>query len=262
MAEDTPTTEEGVTAPAAGDAVPEKSASGTTDGADGANATNTKSSAAAQQQSNKKRRPGIQLNKDDHPEGHECNSDDDDDINDEGGKRTDPFKRASEDVLKKRKIVKASNKWGGGAGGNGGKSGLFGAVKLAPATAVGGEEGEKVAEPSKSTSVFGSGAKLPTFGSALGGGSSSGFGSAGGTSSGFGFGNKAENGEAKSSGFGGGGGSLGFGNAASSGFGSLKATGGFGFGSATDSSPSIAPGAAASSSNGSGLAGTFATTNN
>ena len=46
------------------------------------------------QPSNKKRRSNIQLNKDDHPEG---NSDDDDgELNDEGTKRSDPFKRASE----------------------------------------------------------------------------------------------------------------------------------------------------------------------
>ena len=46
------------------------------------------------QPSNKKRRSNIQLNKDDYPEG---NSDDDDgELNDEGTKRSDPFKRASE----------------------------------------------------------------------------------------------------------------------------------------------------------------------
>jgi len=59
--------------------------------------TNTKidDGASSVQPSNKKRRSNIQLNKDDHSEG---NSDDDDDgeLNDEGTKRSDPFKRASE----------------------------------------------------------------------------------------------------------------------------------------------------------------------
>ena len=60
--------------------------------------TNTKidegASSSSAQPSNKKRRSNIQLNKDDHPEG---NSDDDDgELNDEGTKRSDPFKRASE----------------------------------------------------------------------------------------------------------------------------------------------------------------------
>ena len=60
--------------------------------------TNTKiddgASTTSSAQSNKKRRSNIQLNKDDHPEG---NSDDDDgELNDEGTKRSDPFKRASE----------------------------------------------------------------------------------------------------------------------------------------------------------------------
>jgi len=52
------------------------------------------STSSAQPSDNKKRRSNIQLNKDDHPEG---NSDDDDgELNDEGTKRSDPFKRASE----------------------------------------------------------------------------------------------------------------------------------------------------------------------
>jgi len=57
--------------------------------------TNTKiDGASSVQPSNKKRRSNIQLNKDDHPEG---NSDDDDgELNDEGTKRSDPFKRSSE----------------------------------------------------------------------------------------------------------------------------------------------------------------------
>ena len=66
--------------------------------------TNTKNEGASTpsaQPSNKKRRSNIQLNKVDNPEGA-CNSDDDDDddgggeLNDEGTKRSDPFKRASE----------------------------------------------------------------------------------------------------------------------------------------------------------------------
>ena len=51
-------------------------------------------STSSAQPSNKKRRSNVQLNKDDHPEG---NSDDiDGELNDEGTKRSDPFKRASE----------------------------------------------------------------------------------------------------------------------------------------------------------------------
>ena len=51
-------------------------------------------STSSAQPSNKKRRSNIQLNKDDHPEG---NSDDGDgELNDEGTKCSDPFKRASE----------------------------------------------------------------------------------------------------------------------------------------------------------------------
>ena len=55
--------------------------------------TNNSPTKESSQQS-KKRRSNIQLNKDDHPEGHTCDDDDDGELNDEGTKRSDPFKRA------------------------------------------------------------------------------------------------------------------------------------------------------------------------
>ena len=87
-------------------------------------------------------------------------------MNDEGGKRSDPFQRASDDVLKGRKIVKASKKWGGvSASGGGGGGGIFGSVNLVtskPAEVNGEKEGEASAP-----AVFGSTAKVPSFGSAV-----------------------------------------------------------------------------------------------
>ena len=104
------------------------------DGENATNATEPESSAITQPDANKsvsdqrkKRRSDVQINKDDHPEGD--GSDDDGDLNDEGEKRSDPFKRASVDVLKKRKIVKASIKWGGGGTASSG-GGAFASVKL------------------------------------------------------------------------------------------------------------------------------------
>lgn len=199
------------------------------------------------QPSSKKRRPGIQLNKDDHPEGRNCDSDEDADLNDEGGSRSDPFKRASGDVIKKRKIVKASNKWSGGTGATSG-GGAFASVKLAPAAT---EKSDKDAGPSAST--FGSGAKI-TFGSSTGA-ANSGFGSAaakfgasfGGVSHGFGALNSSSSTDKPKGGFG----------AASTGFGSLKSsTTSFGFGSTANANATSSD--AATTSSGSGLAGTFA----
>jgi hypothetical protein len=112
---------------------------------------------AVDEQSKKKRRSNIQLNKDEHPDG-EC-SDEDGELNDDGEKRSDPFKRASEEVLKGRKIVKVSKKWekseGSAAGG-----GVFGGVQLVAPDKKDDEKKEA------SKSVFGSSAKVPTFGSA------------------------------------------------------------------------------------------------
>jgi len=224
--------------------------------------------------SSKKRRPGIQLNKDDHLEGQDDNSDGDDELNDEGGKRGDPFKRASEDVINKRKIVKVSSKWSSGTTGASGGS-TFASVKLAP-TAT--EKSEKDAEPSESnttTSIFGSSAKI-TFGSNAIGATRSGFGStvakSGGFGSGFGsvsngFGalksassdkNNSANDHtnsapSKSTAFGGG-----FG-AVSSGFGSIQSsTTPSLFGSSASTKAVSSPKNTVSTSSGSGLAGTFA----
>ena len=154
-------------------------------------ASTTKSLAPkAEEPSHKKRRPSIQLNKDDHPEG-ECS--DDPELNDEGEKRSDPFKRASEDVLKGRKIVKASRKWESASTGGGG-GGVFGGVSLV-ASSNGSDIQKEQANTSKAVgdkkdnapkSVFGSTAKVPTFGSTA---TSSGFGTFGsGFSAANGFG--------------------------------------------------------------------------
>jgi hypothetical protein len=86
--------------------------------------------------------------------------------------------------LKGRKIVKASKKWGGvSASGGGGGGGIFGSVNLVtskPAEVNGEKEGEASAP-----AVFGSTAKVPSFGSAAAGKSTfgSGFGA---VSNGFG----------------------------------------------------------------------------
>jgi len=146
-------------------------------------------------------------------------------------------------VIKKRKIVKASNKWGSGGNGsstNGG--GAFASVNLAAPT----ENSNK----DNTTSIFGSSSSGSTFGSATAS-TSLGFGSVGGSttnkSGGFGSGfgsvssgfgslkssstGKEDSTTTKSTGFGGG-----FG-AVSSGFGSLNssttAPSSFGFGTST-----------------------------
>eukprot|EP00804_Cyclotella_cryptica_P011885 CCRYP_004383-RB/>CCRYP_004383-RB protein AED:0.39 eAED:0.40 QI:186/0/0/1/1/1/2/0/543 len=143
----------------------------------------------AAQPSSKKRRSNIQLNKDEHPEGEYQSDDDDDDINDEGGKRSDPFQKASAEVLKGRKIVKASKKWGGSSNDGEKGRGAFANVNLvgsvgAPAVSTGEANGDSkgngtasspAASAPASTSIFGSSAKVPSFGSAAAS-SSSGFG--------------------------------------------------------------------------------------
>lgn len=212
------------------------------------------------QPSSKKRRSDIQINKDmpDNSDG-----DGDGDLNDEGGKRSDPFARASQDVLQKRKIVKASSKWSGADGGTKGSSGgMFSSVNLAPKAPEKSEKHAGTNLSNKPTSVFGSGSG---FGSA--GVKSGGFGSGfGNVSHGFGSLNTSSptkeketiNGDTKSppesTAFGGG-------FSVSSGFGSLKpSTTSFAFGS-TD----VANNSTSSSNTGgttgtaSGLSGSFAT---
>jgi len=175
-------------------------------------------SAASASDKRKKRRSDIQINKDDHPEGDGC-SDDDDELNDEGEKRSDPFNRAPEDILKKRKIVKASSKWGGGGAASSG-GGAFASVNLTAASTT-------------STTA-------PSFGTL----SATGFGSASVAAS-NGFGAKKEDTdkssnttttETKPSVFGGGFGAVssGFG-AAKSGFGAVSTASPSGFGSAVTS---------------------------
>eukprot|EP00584_Thalassiosira_punctigera_P025578 CAMPEP_0172553952 /NCGR_PEP_ID=MMETSP1067-20121228/52509_1 /TAXON_ID=265564 ORGANISM="Thalassiosira punctigera, Strain Tpunct2005C2" /NCGR_SAMPLE_ID=MMETSP1067 /ASSEMBLY_ACC=CAM_ASM_000444 /LENGTH=497 /DNA_ID=CAMNT_0013342231 /DNA_START=92 /DNA_END=1585 /DNA_ORIENTATION=+ len=227
------------------------------------------------QLSSKKRRSDIQLNKDDHPEGSVCNSDEDDDLNDEGGKRSDPFVRASKDVIKTRKIVKVSSKWSSGGTGGASGGGTFATVKLAPPATGNPEKDSGPLAPNKTTSIFGSSAKN-TFGSTvIGANNSSGFGSAAAKSGGFGAGfgtvshgfgalksssstnkNDSKNGDSassKSTAFGGG-----FG-AVSTGFGSLKSSNtSSGFGSTATTNATSSPEDTAMASSGSGLAGTFA----
>ena len=180
-----------------------------------------------QQTSSKKRRSNIQLNKDDHPEGDDGNCSDEadrnfGDINDEGGNRSDPFQRASEDVLQKRKMARASlsPKWSATVD-----------VKNNGGTPTKEDSGLSSSfSASKPTSAFGLGTHTPAFGSVTAG---VGFGTVAaaannGERSGFalGFGNAASGDDtsmsSKSSSFGGGFGS-GFGTV-SGGFGSLKSS--------------------------------------
>jgi len=194
--------------------------------------------AASASDKRKKRRSDIQINKDDHPEGDGC-SDDDDELNDDGEKRSDPFKRAPEDVLKKRKIVKASSKWGGGGAASSG-GGAFASVNLAAAATTSTTApsfGNAFSTAAKKGGVgSGFGTVSQGFGAVTASSSSTatGFGSASGASS-NGFGAKKEDTdksstttETKPSVFGGG-----FG-AVSSGFGAAKS----GFGAVTTASPS------------------------
>ena len=184
------------------------------------------SSSSNEPSTKKKRRSDIQLNKDDHPEG--INDDNDDDLNEDGEKRSDPFKKASEEVIKGRKIVKVSKKWDTGTGvGGGGGGGVFGSVALVADSNNNEKKDENAAAPSESET-----AKVPTFGSAA---AKSGFGTFG---SGFGvvsngFGSlkpksdekeddkEREEKDAPKNTFG-----SGFG--ASAGFGNVKSTSGFG----------------------------------
>eukprot|EP00970_Alexandrium_tamarense_P014497 scaffold4172_cov212-Alexandrium_tamarense.AAC.19 len=231
----------------------------------------------AVQPSSKKRRSNIQISKDETEIDGSDEDDDDGELNDEGGKRSDPFKRAPEEVLKGRKIVKASKKWGGGSGGGsvGGGGGAFASVNLvAPSKST--EEvktGESSGSGAAAPSVFGSTAKIPTFGSTIASSTTSGLGTAskstfgsgfGSVASGFGAVNAATSKDADKDSsaaptkslFGGG-----FG-AVSSGFGAVKSTNGAsGFGSSgpkasdTKTDEATAP----TSTNGSGgLGGTFA----
>lgn len=209
-----------------------------------------------QQSTSKKRRSNIQLNKDDQPKGDDGDSSDEDgaktgDLNDEGGNRRDLFQRASEDVLQKRKMVRASlsPEWTVAADGkNNGDTpttsgeGLFALVNLAP-TRSSGEAPEdsgpsSSSSASKPTSAFVLGTHTPAFGSvtvgvgvgtvaaAVNNGVQSGF------ASGFGkvaSGDDASMSSSKASSFGGGFGS-GFGTV-SGGFGSLKSLSSSTFGS-------------------------------
>ncbi|KAL7534193.1 hypothetical protein ACHAWF_004751 [Thalassiosira exigua] len=234
--------------------------------------------AQPQPSAKKKRRSDVQLTKDDRSEGRDGEADDGD-LNDEGGKRSDPFERASDEVLKKRRIVKASQgKWSAAAGGNGsangGGGGTFASVTLRP-SGEGGEKSPSTSSGDAAPAVFGSRAQVPTFGSAAAAGGGPGFGSAatkagefgsgfGSASSGFGAlkpspdkdtagdgkGDADDKGDAdssppKASAFGGG-----FG-APSSGFGALNSTkSSFGFGSTSDDKGAVGSGSAFGSKGG------------
>lgn len=211
--------------------------------------------------SSKKRRSDIQLVKDGLSEGPECSNsgeEDDDDLNDEGEKRSDPFKRASSDILKNRKIIKASSKWSGGGDGGTAVGGTFASVKLThtstttpeadagPSSFLGSNNGvisfgltssaeKNESVTAKSSALFGS-----TFGSV-----SKGFGTL--KSSSTSDNSDKFNGETKLLSFG-----RGFGSV-SSGFGALKSSttlSGFASAIQTKSAPSM-NNAATSGSNGS-----------
>jgi len=234
-------------------------------------------------QSSKKRRPNIQLNKDDHPTGQ--SDDNDADLNDEGGKRSDPFKRASGKELKKRKIVKASSKWStnSGAGGIGVGGGTFASVNLTSTStstvtdknSEDDKDGEKKTDTGggASTKKFCSGGGPAVVFGSTSSASSTGFGSApsteGGRGSGFGLGSlskgfggalvdsSTKDGESKVKTFG-------SGFAATTGFEALKSgtAPSFGFGSkSNDASPCPDKNDGSSgfgSSGDSGFGGTFA----
>lgn len=225
------------------------------------------------QPSSKKRRSAIQLNKDDHPEGLTFNSEDGDALNDDGGKRSDPFKRASADIMKKRKIIKVSSKWTTAGTGVTSGGATFASVKLAPASEGKLEIDSSPSEPNNTTSTFGLSAKS-TFGSTAKGAVSSGVSSVVAKSPGFGSGfvsislgfgalkptysknDNFDNDEPKSAlmkstTFGGG-----FGGT-STGFGSLKSTMSSGFDSPANENATSSPNIAPNNSCGSGLAGTL-----
>ena len=192
----------------------------------------------------KKRQSDIQLSKDGVTNNDSDGSGEDDDgnLNDEGGKRSDPFKRAPDDVLKNRKIVRASSKWSGGKNGGTEVGGTFASIKLTHISPA-----KKLAETESSTigsnSILGgNGSSTAKSGAQFG----SGFGN---VSNGFGSFNSSSSsanaefrsGEpnrsaSKSMPFG-----VGFGSV-TSGFGSLKSfstESGFGSASQPKSSPSI-----------------------
>ncbi len=191
----------------------------------------------------KKRRSDVQLSKDGVANDSDGSGEDDDDNqNCEGGKRSDPFKRAPDDVLKNRKIVRVSSKWSGGKNGGTEVGGTFASIKLTHASPA-----KKLAETESSTkgsnSVLGEpGGTTAKSGALFGSGfgnESNGFGSLNSSSSSA----NAEfcSGEPNPSAskpmpFG-----VGFGSV-SSGFGSLKSfstESGFGSASQPKSSPSI-----------------------
>ncbi|CAJ1955233.1 unnamed protein product [Cylindrotheca closterium] len=134
----------------------------------------------------KKRTADRQITKDD--------GEDDDDSDDGDAKLSQPFKKASEEVLSKRKILKVKR-----PGTNGeskpNSSNPFAATKLTSSDAKAGDSGTKVFGGGSAFSGFG-GFGSSTSGSSAGGafgtafGSKSGFGSA--SSSGGGFGAKAK----------------------------------------------------------------------
>lgn len=199
----------------------------------------------ASKPSSKKRQSDIQLSKDGVANDSDGSGEgDDDNLNDEGGKRSDPFKRATEDVLKNRKIVRASNKWSAGKNGGTEVGGTFSSIKLAHTSPAKMSEANAESSIKDSNSVLGgtTGSAPANPGALFGsrfGNVSHGFGSL--KSSSTSTNAELNNGDSsqsvsKSMLFGGGFGSV------SSGFGSLKTTSAAsGFGSAIQpkSSPSI-----------------------
>ncbi|KAL3758471.1 hypothetical protein ACHAWU_004314 [Discostella pseudostelligera] len=217
-----------------------------------------------------KRRSDIQLSKEGLAAGgDDSGEDDDDNLNDEGGKRSDPFKRASDDVLKNRKIVKASSKWSNGKDGGNSVGGTFASIKLTHTSPPKSESDAKSSSTDGSNSFVGSSDKVFSFASATSvetgsatAKSGSLFGSGfGKVSNGFGSlksSSKSDNAESirsssNSMTFGGGFGSV------SSGFGCFKSssTAG-GFGSAAQSNAASLIGNATTSTNNSSFAGKLA----
>lgn len=204
-----------------------------------------------QKPTSKKRRSNIQLNKDDHGD---CSDEDGAktvDLNDEEVNRSDPFQRASEDVLQKRNLVRASLSPKCSVAADGKNNGdtpatsreeLFASVNLAPTSssveAPVDSGPSSSSSASKPTSAFALGTHAPAFGSVTAG---VGFGTVAaavnngvqsGFASGFGkvaSGNDASMSSSKASSFGGGFGS-GFGTV-SGGFRSLKSSSSSTFGS-------------------------------
>jgi hypothetical protein len=172
------------------------------------------SNANASKSYSNKRQSDVQLHKDDC----DGSGDDDDDganLNDEGGKRSDPFKRASDDVIKSRKIIKASSKWSSGSK-NGGTEvgGTFASIKLtnsaSPAKTGTDDATSSSLSANESNSSSGSNMNVSTsFASSSAGAESGSTTAKSGALFGSSFSNVATNG---------------FGNVATNGFGSLKAS--------------------------------------